>query len=71
MTDVVFIYLFFSATQKNVKQIQHFDKKNKIANRVFCTTYFFLSATLFPIVFRTITELYADKTNNNFYKNSL
>ncbi len=35
MTDVVFIYLFISATlsQKNVKQIQYFDKKNKKANR--------------------------------------
>ncbi len=53
MTDVVFIYLFFSATlpQKNVKQIQYFDKKNKIDNRGFYVyNLLFFSATLFPIV---------------------
>ncbi len=54
MTDVVFIYLFFPTTlsQKNVKRIQYFDKKNKIANRVYLYNllFFFLSATRFLIV---------------------
>ncbi len=52
MADVVFLF-FFSATlsQKNVKLIQYFDKKNKIANRVLLYNLpFFLSVTLFPIV---------------------
>ncbi len=56
MTDVAYIYLFFSVTlsQKNGKWIYYFDKTNNIANRLFLYNrnlyIYFLSVISFPYV---------------------